>query len=72
MDWILRTVHKRLLGSTLGSEVFTVVDDVAPLAEMLQVLLLVVDMNDEATVIPVMVFKLQLLDFLFLVSYNYS
>jgi len=44
------------------------VDDVAPLAEMLQVLLLVVDMNDEATVIPVMVFKLQLLDFLFLVT----
>ena len=47
MDWILqRTVHKGFLGATLGSEVFTdldYADDVALLAEMLEVLLLALE-----------------------------
>jgi len=52
-DWILqRTVHKGFLGATLGSEVFTdldYADDVALLAEMLEVLLLTLEvMNQEA------------------------
>lgn len=53
MDWILeRTVHKGLAGATLGDEVFSdldYADDVALLAEMLEVLILSLDiMHEEA------------------------
>ena len=53
MDWILeRTVHKSCSGTTLGGDVFTdldFADDVALLADMLDVLLLALDtMSSEA------------------------
>ena len=53
VDWILhRVIHRGFLGATLGTEIFTdldYADDVALLAEMLEVLLLALDvLNDEA------------------------
>ena len=53
MDWLLqRTVHRGLLGATLGNEVFTdldFADDVALVAETVEALLLALEvMQKEA------------------------
>ncbi len=51
MDWIMcRTVHRGLLGLTLGHEVFTdldFADDVSILAEMLEVLIMALEIMHE-------------------------
>jgi len=51
MDWLLeRTVHRGMLGTSVGSESFSdldFADDVALLAEMLSLLVLALEIMDE-------------------------
>jgi len=49
MDWLLeRTVHRGMVGTSIGKTIFTDLDFVALLAEMLSVLVLVLEVMNEA------------------------